>query len=154
MENKTLNQKTLMILAPLLVLLFSLLTPTLILQLYFSFHQWTVYLTSWWNADFVGFDIFAEVFGDPRFGEAVLRSLAFAGGSKRYLERTAKIQTGLMICVYCLSYAPALLMHDLERRPDRGHRHTPDEPRYRLRRNGARWTISNDGRRRVVGANH
>ena len=28
---------------------------------------------------------------------------------KRYLERCAKIQAGLMICVYCLSYAPALL---------------------------------------------
>jgi phosphatidate cytidylyltransferase len=44
--------------------------------------------------------------------------VAFAGDSKRYLERTAKIQTGLMICVYCLSYAPALLTHDLDRRPD------------------------------------
>ena len=49
-----------MILAPLLLMLFSLLTPVLMLQLYFSFHQWTVYLSSWWNADFVGFDIFAE----------------------------------------------------------------------------------------------
>ncbi len=44
--------------------------------------------------------------------------VAFAGDSKRYLERTAKIQTGLMICVYCLSYAPALLTHDLARKPD------------------------------------
>jgi multiple sugar transport system permease protein len=70
-----------MILLPLILLLFSLLTPTLLLQLYFSFHQWTVYLSSWWNADFVGFDIFGNVFTDPRFGWAVLRSLAFAGGS-------------------------------------------------------------------------
>src|SRR5579884_1753468 len=70
-----------MILAPLLVMLFSLLTPVLLLQLFFSFHQWTVYLSSWWNADFVGFDVFANVFTDPRFGWAVLRSLAFAGGS-------------------------------------------------------------------------
>ena len=69
------------ILAPLLLLLFSLLTPVLMLQLYFSFHQWTVYLSSWWNADFVGFDIFQSVFTDPRFGWAVLRSLVFAGGS-------------------------------------------------------------------------
>src|SRR5665213_3532922 len=59
----------------------SLLTPVLLLQLYFSFHQWTVYLGSWWNADFVGFDIFQSVLTDPRFGWAVLRSLAFAGGS-------------------------------------------------------------------------
>jgi phosphatidate cytidylyltransferase len=35
--------------------------------------------------------------------------IAFAGDYKRYLERCAKIQAGLMICVYCLSYAPALL---------------------------------------------
>jgi multiple sugar transport system permease protein len=70
-----------MILAPLLIMLFSLLTPVLLLQLYFSFHQWTVYLSSWWNADFVGLDIFESVFTDPRFGWAVLRSLAFAGGS-------------------------------------------------------------------------
>jgi len=35
--------------------------------------------------------------------------MAIAGDYKRYLERCAKIQTGLMICVYCLSYAPALL---------------------------------------------
>jgi len=70
-----------MILLPLILMLFSLLTPVLLLQLYFSFHQWTVYLSSWWNADFVGFDIFQSVFTDPRFGWAVLRSLAFAGGS-------------------------------------------------------------------------
>ncbi|HWB01042.1 MAG TPA: phosphatidate cytidylyltransferase, partial [Pirellulales bacterium] len=35
--------------------------------------------------------------------------IALAGDFKRYLERCAKIQSGLMICVYCLSHAPALL---------------------------------------------
>lgn len=35
--------------------------------------------------------------------------IALAGDYKRFLERTAKIQAGLLICVYCLSYAPALL---------------------------------------------
>ena len=35
--------------------------------------------------------------------------IALAGDYKRFLERTAKIQVGLLICVYCLSYAPALL---------------------------------------------
>ncbi|MCG8584925.1 MAG: phosphatidate cytidylyltransferase [Pirellulales bacterium] len=34
---------------------------------------------------------------------------AFAGDNRRFLERVAKIQTGLLICVYCLSYAPAIL---------------------------------------------
>lgn len=35
--------------------------------------------------------------------------IAMAGDPKRFLERVAKIQCGLLICVYCLSFAPALL---------------------------------------------
>src|SRR3954449_7413613 len=35
--------------------------------------------------------------------------VALAGDYKRFLERVAKIQSGLLICVYCLSFAPALL---------------------------------------------
>ena len=35
--------------------------------------------------------------------------IAVAGDYKRFLERAAKIQAGLLICVYCLSYAPAML---------------------------------------------
>lgn len=35
--------------------------------------------------------------------------IAIAGDPKRFLERVAKIQCGLLICVYCLSFAPALL---------------------------------------------
>jgi phosphatidate cytidylyltransferase len=38
---------------------------------------------------------------------------ALAGDFKRYLERCATIQAGLMICVYCLSHAPALLSLDI-----------------------------------------
>jgi phosphatidate cytidylyltransferase len=41
--------------------------------------------------------------------------IAISGDYKRFLERTAKIQAGLLICVYCLSYAPALLTLDLPR---------------------------------------
>jgi len=41
--------------------------------------------------------------------------VAIAGDYKRFLERVAKIQTGLVICVYCLSYAPALLYLPLVR---------------------------------------
>ena len=55
--------------------------PVLFLQLYFSFHQWTVYLGTWWEAEFVGLDLFQEVLTDPRFGWAIVRSLAFATGS-------------------------------------------------------------------------
>jgi phosphatidate cytidylyltransferase len=40
--------------------------------------------------------------------------IALSGDFKRYLERVAKIQTGLMICVYCLSFAPALLYLNIQ----------------------------------------
>ena len=35
--------------------------------------------------------------------------VAMAGDYKRFQDRTATIQAGLMICVYCFSYTPALL---------------------------------------------
>jgi multiple sugar transport system permease protein len=70
-----------LILVPLIVLFAGVLLPVLFLQLYFSFHQWTVYLGSWWDAEFVGLDLFKEVLTDPRFGWAVVRSLVFATGS-------------------------------------------------------------------------
>lgn len=69
------------LLAPLIALFAFVLIPVLMLQLYFSFHQWTVYLSSWWEADFVGFDLFQEVLTDDRFGWAIVRSLSFATGS-------------------------------------------------------------------------
>jgi multiple sugar transport system permease protein len=69
------------ILAPLIILVVCLLMPVLFLQLYFSFHQWTVYLGSWRDAEFVGLEVFQEVFADPRFAYAIVRSLAFSLGS-------------------------------------------------------------------------
>jgi multiple sugar transport system permease protein len=69
------------ILAPLIALFAFLLMPVLFLQLYFSLHQWTVYLGTWWEAEYVGLDLFREVLTDERFGWAILRSLAFATGS-------------------------------------------------------------------------
>ena len=44
--------------------------------------------------------------------------IAISGDPKRFLERIAKIQAGLLICVYALSHAPALL--DLELRTSDG----------------------------------
>jgi phosphatidate cytidylyltransferase len=41
----------------------------------------------------------------------ILASLS--GDTNRFLERTAKMQWGLMICVYCLSLLPALLTLDI-----------------------------------------
>lgn len=38
---------------------------------------------------------------------------AIAGDCANFLERTAKIQWGLMICIYCVSHVPALLTLDL-----------------------------------------
>ena len=39
--------------------------------------------------------------------------VALAGDYKRFQDRTATIQAGLMICVYCFSYTPALLTLDV-----------------------------------------
>ncbi len=39
--------------------------------------------------------------------------IAFSGDHKRFLERSAQIQAGLLVCVYSLSYAPALLYLNL-----------------------------------------
>src|ERR1700749_2041448 len=82
------------ILVPLMLLLAFVLVPVLLLQLYFSFHQWTVYLGSWWEADFVGLDLFQEVLTDPRFGWALVRSPAFATGST----------IGCFLCGFLLAY--------------------------------------------------
>ena len=69
------------ILGPLIALVGLVLLPVLFLQLYFSLHQWTVYLGSWWDADWIGIELYEEVLTDPRFGWAVVRSLLFATGS-------------------------------------------------------------------------
>src|SRR4029078_11014797 len=69
------------LLLPLIALFAFLLMAVLLLQLYLSRHQCTVYLGSWSEADFVGLDLFREVLNDPRFGWAVVRSLAFATSS-------------------------------------------------------------------------
>lgn len=43
----------------------------------------------------------------------VFTRVALAGDPRRFLERTAKIQAALLICVYALSFAPALMYLDL-----------------------------------------
>lgn len=49
----------------------------------------------------------------PVYGSLFIPArIAMSGDHKRFLERSAKISVGLLICVYSLSYAPALL--DLE----------------------------------------
>jgi phosphatidate cytidylyltransferase len=61
---------------------------------------WLVY-TQWYGL----FSVFIPVYC---FLFIAIRS-ALTGDSTRYLERTAKIQWAVFICVYCVSHAPALL---------------------------------------------
>ena len=45
---------------------------------------------------------------------------ALANDPQRFLERTAKIQWGIAVCVFGMSHAPALLLLDLPRWQERG----------------------------------
>jgi multiple sugar transport system permease protein len=90
------------LLVPFFMLLLFLL-PVFLLQIYFSFHSWSVYLSTWWEAEFAGFDIFMDVLTDERFLWSVLRSLIFATGS------TAGC--------FVIGFGLALLMY----RPFKGH---------------------------------
>lgn len=62
------------------------------------------YLLVAWNA-YWAYSVMIPVLGVV----FVPARIAMAGDPKRFLERVAKIQIGLLICVYCLSYAPALM---------------------------------------------
>ena len=90
------------LLAPLIALMLFLL-PVFVLQLYFAFHAWTVYLSSWWEAEFVGFEQFGEVLTDARFLWSILRSFIFAGCST--------------LGCFVIGFGLALLMY----RPFKGH---------------------------------
>jgi phosphatidate cytidylyltransferase len=47
----------------------------------------------------------------PVYAFLILPILSTIGGdTQRFLERTAKVQWGLMICVFCISHVPALMM--------------------------------------------
>ena len=60
---------------------------------------------NWDEIFFIAVPVFGFLFIPTR--------IALAGDSKRFLERAAKTQAALLICVYALSYAPALLYLDL-----------------------------------------
>ncbi|MFN8589811.1 MAG: phosphatidate cytidylyltransferase [Thermomicrobiales bacterium] len=72
---------------------------------------WVVFIVSplqyWlvWGDRYDLFTIFIPVFV---FLLAPTRT-AVAGDTERFLERTAMVQWALMVCVYCVSFAPALL---------------------------------------------
>lgn len=62
---------------------------------------------NWYEVFFIAVPVFGFLFIPTR--------IALAGDSKRFLERAAKTQAALLICVYALSYAPALLYLPLAR---------------------------------------
>jgi phosphatidate cytidylyltransferase len=55
----------------------------------------------WYGLYSIAIPVYASLFIPARS--------ALRGDSERFLERNADLQWGAMICVYCLSYAPALL---------------------------------------------
>ena len=83
--------------------LFFFLVPVFLLQLYFSLHSWTIYLSTWWDADYAGLELFKEVLTESRFYWAFARSFFFAGLST--------------IGCFIIGFGLALLMY----RPFRGH---------------------------------
>jgi phosphatidate cytidylyltransferase len=69
------------------------------------------YVLVWLGRDVNGFDVY-NIYSVmiPVYASLMIPArIAFSGDHKRFLERTAKIQFGLLICVYALSYAPAIL---------------------------------------------
>lgn len=77
------------ILAPFLALLIFILAPALWMQLFFSLFQFSIFdagdsdgFMAYIDAsEWVGLDLFRDVFTDVRFGAAIIRSLLFAAGS-------------------------------------------------------------------------
>lgn len=64
--------------------------------------QYVLVGIQWYGTFAIFIPVFAFLFIPTR--------MALAGDSKNFLERSAKIQWSMMIAVYCISYAPALLM--------------------------------------------
>lgn len=64
--------------------------------------QYYLVATQWYGLFAVLIPVHAFLFIPSR--------IAIAGDPAAFLDRSAKIQWGLMVCVYCVSHAPALLM--------------------------------------------
>jgi phosphatidate cytidylyltransferase len=60
---------------------------------------------AWYGFFAIMIPVFAFVFVPTR--------IAMSGDTEHFLERAAKIQFGLMICAFCLSHAPALLILEI-----------------------------------------
>ena len=102
---------------------------------------------AWWadllglrGVDFYGlYSIMIPVYGSL----FIPARIALSGDFKRFLERTAKIQVALLICVYSLSYAPALMQLELiTYKPDPTVTVAPTTPRAETtvqQRAGRKW---------------
>lgn len=64
--------------------------------------QYWLVATGWYGLFAIMIPVYAFLF-------VPLRSV-ISGDCDRFLERTAKIQWGLMVCVYCVSHAPAIFL--------------------------------------------
>jgi phosphatidate cytidylyltransferase len=67
--------------------------------------QYYLVWSNWYNLFTILIPVYAFLFLPARS--------AWAGQTEKFLERTAKIQWGLMICTYCLSHVPAIYMLDI-----------------------------------------
>jgi phosphatidate cytidylyltransferase len=63
--------------------------------------QYWFWYEGWYGLAIILIPVYAFLFVPIR--------LALAGETSGFLDRAARIQWGLMVCVYCISYAPALL---------------------------------------------
>ncbi|HZS27853.1 MAG TPA: phosphatidate cytidylyltransferase [Candidatus Angelobacter sp.] len=63
--------------------------------------QYWFWYEGWYGLAIILIPVYAFLFVPIR--------LALAGETTGFLDRAARIQWGLMVCVYCISYAPALL---------------------------------------------
>jgi len=62
--------------------------------------QYWLVATEWYGLFMVLIPVYAFLFVPLR--------CALSGDCERFLERAAKVQWGLMVCVYCVSHAPAI----------------------------------------------
>jgi len=76
--------------------------------------QYYLLWTGWYGLFIIMIPVYAFLFIPLR--------MALAGDAHGFLERAAKIQWALMICVYCISHAPALMKIDFEGGPRVGLR--------------------------------
>jgi phosphatidate cytidylyltransferase len=72
-------------------------------------HYWTL-ADAWYGLFVILIPVYAFLFIPMRN--------ALAGDTEHFLERTAKTQWGLMVAVYCVSHAPALLILDVRGMPE------------------------------------